>query len=798
MEGLHRKSLLSRLALLLLFLSPSYSPFAASQTDPAFLPHDYASDLPTATRSFLQSGLSSQRPEYSITPSQTPLVVSSRANEELGERGDGALPGSQRRLSMGDDDVFEAEPPRNPPPAGGDGTSLPTSSSVSPEGRGDPFDPADYSSLFADTTPPGGSPPGLFEYFLGGNGEELLKCASWKAPEKWGRLTRSFCRRFRRRPHIHRVCEEAAEQLVTALSFHTLGGPNPVPDVLKKLTLRVTHPLVYSGGLLATIPNTRDLFLAAATGDARIFRDKLKGRSCEITRILEKFERKTTRERRRARGSEYKTRSSRVREASRLVLLLEHDPTADGMMIGLLVNLIDMSKCRGNRLPREVSIQAGGKSFQLKGIDLAQYALGAAISYAYFARDEDCGPTRSTPNCTTLKSVIQARELLSEQAGEILFSAASGRVLENYLQDRRGLPAVPEMRVQSETQYAMTMIRLQIMYGTKLAVSSQGKAVTILAFFARVKLVARIISKLGLLFNQTWRQYVGEASAPSPPDSLPEMNEAIQDLQEVSSAATIYCSTGRSGLENLAISSLKRILKEADRQQSRAAATAGASGGDSSTVSLVSLKQHSQLLMPRSEEGDHESEDYNTDLSSSPALNGKEYMSLVSFADKTPLLGGEADPGDSRRPSSSSSDSDGSGGRSSASSLLFERKRVKDKTWSRIKPMHILGAVMLLAVGVGATVGAVVGAILPLAVVLAIVSIFSFLGVSYFLMLVFTRRTVLRNVKKGAVWVTRAEERERQRRQQAEKRAQELLQRLEEQAQLDGSSSESETDSDTD
>lgn len=325
--------------------------------------------------------------------------------------------------------------------------------------------------------------------------------------------------------------------------------------------------------------------------------------------------------------------------------------------------------------------------------------------------------------------------------------------------------------------------------------SSQGKAVAILAFFARAKLLARVISKLGLLFNDTWRQYVAEAATPAPPDSLPEMNEAIKDLQEVSSAATIYCATGRSGLENLALSSLKRILREAERQQSRA--TAGASEADGTAASLVSLKQHSQLLMPRSDdEGHYESEDYSTDLSPATAWDGKEYVPLLSFADKTPLLGGEGGPGGSRKSSSSDSDSDESGRRSSAATLLFDRKKVRDRTWSKIKPVHIIGVVMLLAVGVGATVGAIVGAVLPLTVVLAVVGIFAFLGVTYFLMLMITRRSVLRHVKRGAVWVTRAEARERQRRQQADRRAQELLKKMEEQARLSGSSSESDTDSD--
>lgn len=60
------------------------------------------------------------------------------------------------------------------------------------------------------------------------------------------------------------------------------------------------------------MPNVRDLFRAAATGDATVFRDTAKGRSCDGLRILQKFEQKTRRELRRARGNEYKTRSSRV------------------------------------------------------------------------------------------------------------------------------------------------------------------------------------------------------------------------------------------------------------------------------------------------------------------------------------------------------------------------------------------------------------------------------------------------------------------------------------------------------
>lgn len=298
-------------------------------------------------------------------------------------------------------------------------------------------------------------------------------------------------------------------------------------------------------------------------------------------------------------------------------------------------------------------------------------------------------------------------------------------------------------------------------------------------------MLARLISKIAFLFERMRREYLADESLTLPAsDDLPEVNDAIREMYELRSATTVYCITGRSGLENIAATSLKRLLKQALGVPSPAPPP------EVSSTSFLSFGPHSPYFFS-----------YLGDQNAASSSRHPHYGALrregsaVSFADTTQLLtkdsgappAGVDVAGDPNPPSSAPGSS---GGRSGF--------KVRNKTWSALKPMHAISAVALLALGISAMTGAILGAILPLTVTLAVISIFSLLAVGFFLMLMLTRRTVLRNVRKGAAWVLQAEAREKMRKQQAQTRAKELVEQMRSHAGLADSSSGSDTDSDSD
>lgn len=179
--------------------------------------------------------------------------------------------------------------------------------------------------------------------------------------------------------------------------------------------------------------------------------------------------------------------SSLQRAASRLVLLMEQNAHPDGMAIGILLSLIDLTKCRGRKGPSNVTIQTGSSTTELKGVEAVHYALAAAVTSSYFAEKEDCGPTRMSPNCTTLKSLAQFRELLAEHVGNLLFAAAEDGKEPDPLRGARGLPRLPAEQERAEVEEMVTQIKLQIMHAVKLGKfpSARSLAPQALLFFLR-------------------------------------------------------------------------------------------------------------------------------------------------------------------------------------------------------------------------------------------------------------------------------------------------------------------------
>ncbi|PFH37436.1 hypothetical protein BESB_038940 [Besnoitia besnoiti] len=556
----------------------------------------------------------------------------------------------------------------------------------------------------------------IFHHFASGQGEELLTCAEWKPVNKWDGLAKSFCQRLRKKPTLAEICEQAAADLIPKLTaLYVRPGPNPVPEVVRQLSLYVLHPLIPRGKTAAPTEALGRVVSSIGASDVSRFQASLSTQSCSVKRTLQTLGERANKDTRKSRKDTIKSTEAREAIASRYLVLLEQVPAPDPVYAGLVVALVNLKPCLTRRRRNaKYHIPAGNKSIELKHRDAVVQAFAGAFLTAFYPPQEHCNGYTLSHNCAVLKGFLQARRALDSVAESVIQQAKyNSQSQVDAVQADMNTAAGSE--ADAELEDVLLQSKLSIYFTVRVAAAASGNSGAILGFFGRSKVLAKLIAKVALKMKSLITQIFGDGPA-SVASSEAEVGttRALREVYIASTSAAVTCVTSRIGLANVTANVLVKLVK--------AAAEAAAKSRANSTSFL--------------------------DIAASPA--GDSPSTELSARQGEPLAIEPHQPADAGR----------TGALMPIRLISFAQKRTKskNKSWDRWKPGLVGGAFVLLAIAIGTGAAYSFLWAAPWAIALVVVGIFSFL-VATVLIILLSEKAILRKwFKRGARAAKKAEE----------------------------------------
>ncbi|KEP59960.1 UNVERIFIED_CONTAM: hypothetical protein HHA_217410 [Hammondia hammondi] len=550
----------------------------------------------------------------------------------------------------------------------------------------------------------------IFEYFVSGNGEQLLTCAEWRPRNTWPRLTKRFCRRFRASPHLAESCEQAAVSLQEKMKeLYIQPGPNPVPEVIKGLDLQLVHPTIPRGENAASIDALGQTLAAVAASDTSRVQANIPTKSCSARRLLDRLGRMDRRESRKHRRNADAAAHARQDAASRYLLFFDQVPETDPVLIGLVVSLVDMKPCWRRTSNRETyPIRTGAKLLEVRTRDAISHAFAGALLTAFFKPTEQCRGESLPYNCTILLGFLQLRASIDAVA-EMVIKAASEQTqdlsLGTYLPVQEGgaTSSSTGIPAQDAVTDALLNVRLRGYYTTRTILATAGKTGSFVGFLGRSKIMSTLITKIITLVRPlVARRLKSEPQLLTGLQLQPDESKATRDFFVEHMSATVVCGTGRIGLGNVTSKLLKRILGSVSPL---------ASGSETST-SFLTLESPSLL-------------DF------SPPHNFVHVAVAGDQLQRWGVLGA-------------------SRALAPVSLVSLTQKKGTNKSWSRLKPSLFIGGTLLMGVVVGCGVGFSFLWAAPWAAALVAVAVAAFLIFTVLMIIIGQKATLHRWFLKGA------------------------------------------------